>query len=210
CHWEAKVWVDGNLMGTENSLCTPNRFKMGTLSSGKHRLTICIDNTVKINVGTDAHSVTDHTQTNWNGIIGTIQLQARGSVVMDDVQVYPDIETKQALVRGTILNKSDTATKARITLDAKTIHGQDHDPDGIEESITLSPGENHFEMTYDMGQACLLWDEFSPNVYQMKATVLADDSKDEKTVSFGMRQFNIRPRTSMSGLVLLKSPSHTA
>ncbi|MHC5100447.1 MAG: discoidin domain-containing protein, partial [Planctomycetota bacterium] len=84
---------------------------------------------------------------------------------------------------------SDTATKARITLDAKTIHGQDHDPDGIEESITLSPGENHFEMTYDMGQACLLWDEFSPNVYQMKATVLADDSKDEKTVSFGMRQF---------------------
>ncbi|MHC5159977.1 MAG: glycoside hydrolase family 2 TIM barrel-domain containing protein, partial [Planctomycetota bacterium] len=127
--------------------------------------------------------------TNWNGVIGAIQLQARGSMVIDDVQVYPDIEKKQALVRGTILNKSDTATKAKITLDAKTIHGQEHDPDGIEESITLSPGENHFEMTYDMGQACLLWDEFSPNVYQMKATVLADDSKDEKTVSFGMRQF---------------------
>ncbi|MFZ9034311.1 MAG: sugar-binding domain-containing protein, partial [Anaerohalosphaeraceae bacterium] len=188
-HWEANVWIDGKPAGTANSLCTPNRFEIGSLSPGTHRITLCIDNTMKINVGTDAHSVTDHTQTNWNGMIGTIQLQARDSIVIDDVQVYPDIETKQALVRGTILNNSNSDMKAIITLDAKTIHGRRHDPDSISESVDLSPGENHFEMTYDMGQSCVLWDEFSPNVYEMKAAVHASDMQDSKTVSFGMRQF---------------------
>ncbi|MHC5122730.1 MAG: sugar-binding domain-containing protein, partial [Planctomycetota bacterium] len=189
CHWEAAVWIDGKPIGTENSLCTPNRFQIGSLNTGTHRITVCIDNTVKINVGVDAHSVTDHTQTNWNGVIGAIELQARDSIVIDDVQVYPDIGKKQAIVRGTIINRSSTAIEAMITLDAKTIHGQDHDPDGIEESIDLSPGENYFEMTYDMGNECILWDEFAPNVYEMKAKVRADDSNDVKTVSFGIRQF---------------------
>ena len=51
CHWEATVWIDGKRIGTENSLCTPNRFQIGSLSTGTHRITMCIDNTVKINVG---------------------------------------------------------------------------------------------------------------------------------------------------------------
>lgn len=38
---------------------------------GKHLITICIDNRTKeIDPGLNSHSISDHTQTNWNGMVG--------------------------------------------------------------------------------------------------------------------------------------------
>ena len=81
-------------MGIENSLSTPHQHELGVLSPGKHRLTIRVDNRVKIDVGINAHSVTDHTQTNWNGLVGRLELQARDPIWIGDVQVYPDVRRK--------------------------------------------------------------------------------------------------------------------
>ena len=104
-HWETKAWVDGKYIGAKNSLSTPNRFELGSLNPGKHQIVLCVDNTVKIDVGRDAHSVSDNTQTNWNGIIGKMQLQAEDSVTIDDVQIYPDIKNKNAKVVVTVGNR---------------------------------------------------------------------------------------------------------
>ncbi|MHC4511676.1 MAG: sugar-binding domain-containing protein, partial [Planctomycetota bacterium] len=41
CHWETKVWVDGVTVGTQDSLCTPQRHELSELlTPGRHRLTI--------------------------------------------------------------------------------------------------------------------------------------------------------------------------
>ena len=92
CHWETKVWVNDKLAGTQNSLGTAHRYNLTNfLKPGKHRLTIAIDNRIKeVNPGENAHSITDHTQSNWNGIVGDIKLFTQAKVSISNVQIYPD------------------------------------------------------------------------------------------------------------------------
>jgi hypothetical protein len=53
-----------------------------------------------------SHAVSAETQTNWNGIIGNIELQAFDKVHLDDVQVYPQLTQKLARVEIKIQNNS--------------------------------------------------------------------------------------------------------
>ena len=93
-HWETRVWVDGRLVGSNNSLSTPHEYDLGAaLAPGKHRLTIRVDNGLVVDVGVNSHCVTDHTQGNWNGIVGEINLRATPQVWVEDVQVYPQVAT---------------------------------------------------------------------------------------------------------------------
>ena len=74
-HIETRAWLDGRELGRRNSLSTPHEYELGTkVSPGKHLLTIRVDNRLVVDVGINSHSVTDHTQGNWNGIAGKLRL----------------------------------------------------------------------------------------------------------------------------------------
>jgi beta-galactosidase/beta-glucuronidase len=80
-HIETRAWLDDRALGVNNSLSTPHAYDLGTaVAPGKHRLTIRVDNRLVVDVGINSHSVTDHTQGNWNGIVGRIELSATPSV----------------------------------------------------------------------------------------------------------------------------------
>ena len=50
--WETQVWLDDHYIGMQDSLCVPHRFHLSDyLTPGRHRLTLRIDNRLKINVG---------------------------------------------------------------------------------------------------------------------------------------------------------------
>ena len=50
--WESSVYVDGIPAGSRNSLSVPHRYDLSRLlSPGKHWLSVCVDNTVRINIG---------------------------------------------------------------------------------------------------------------------------------------------------------------
>ena len=52
CRWVTTVWLDDKRFGTQDSLIAPHVYDFGTgVTPGKHRLTICVDNTVKIDLG---------------------------------------------------------------------------------------------------------------------------------------------------------------
>ena len=103
CHWGTRVWVDDKpVPGQDLSLCTPHTHDLsGVLTPGKHTLTVEVDNRYLANVGTNASSITDHTQTNWNGFVGKTELVAGDKVWLSEVQVYPDIRAKTARVVAT-------------------------------------------------------------------------------------------------------------
>jgi len=89
-HWETRVWIDSKEVGLNNSLSTPHEYDLGTgLASGRHQLTIRVDNSLVVDVGVNSHSVSDHTQGNWNGIVGEINLSTTPAVWLEDVQLYP-------------------------------------------------------------------------------------------------------------------------
>jgi len=69
-HWETRVWLDFSEIGSNNSLSTPHVYALPFgVTAGSHKLTIRVDNRMIVDVGFDAHSVTDHTQGNWRRII---------------------------------------------------------------------------------------------------------------------------------------------
>jgi len=196
CHWETKVWVDGVAAGMQDSLCTPHLYDLsGLMTPGKHLITIRVDNSMKYNVGANAHSVSDHTQSNWNGIIGRMELQAKHRVWISDVQVYPDVRKKTTKVRVTVSSTAGREIIGKLTVSANSWNTERKHSVPLQ-SIEFSTSwpESTIEIDYSMGNDVLLWDEFSPSMYKLMVSLSVDGglSKDNKVVTFGMREFGTK------------------
>ena len=198
CHWETKVWVDGTAAGMQDSLCTPQLHDLSDLMTpGRHTLTVRVDNSVKYDVGVNAHSVSDHTQSNFNGVTGRMELLATDRIWVSDVQVYPDIRNKSARLVVTIGNAANKQAGGTLTIAAKSWNaGQSHAPAQKSAGFTSSKSETVVEVDYPMGDDVLLWDEFSPAIYRLTVSLkaAADDKtfSSEKTVTFGMRKIGTK------------------
>ncbi|WP_242674876.1 exo-beta-1,4-galactosidase [Niastella populi] len=193
CHTETMVWVDGKEAGMQNSLVAPHVYDLtASLTPGKHVITIRIDNRIKaINVGPDSHSLTDHTQGNWNGVIGRIALDAKPRVFIQNVQVYPDVAKKQALVVVTV--KGTVGGDCKLTLAASAFNSKTpHRVPAVNESFPLVDSVATQQLTLPMTGKVQLWDEFNPTLYKLLVTLQAPNGqKQQKEVTFGMRSFKI-------------------
>jgi hypothetical protein len=198
CHWETKVWVDGVAAGMQDSLCTPHFYDLSRLMTpGKHLLTIRVDNAMKYNVGVNAHSVSDHTQSNWNGIVGRMELKATDRVWISDVQVYPDVRKKSAKIRVTVGGTAGREIIGKLTISASSFNTErKHSVAPRSIKFTANESETIVEIDYAMGNDVLLWDEFSPSMYKLKVSLSADSDgglfRDTKDVTFGMRRFGTK------------------
>ena len=123
CHWESTVFVNDKKVGSQNSLATPHEYDITDLIvPGKNLLNIRIDNRVIIPIGVNSHSISDHTQSNWNGITGDISLKATSKVFISDVRVYPDIQGKKAKIIVELTNKTGTTFKGKVALQAESFN----------------------------------------------------------------------------------------
>jgi len=186
CHWETHLWVDNRYVGSNNSLSTPHEYNLGILSPGEHRLTVCVDNRVKIGVGINAHSVSDHTQSNWNGIVGRIELRAKDAVWIEDVQVDPDIQRKVARVWVTVTGLEQSKGTLSVTVPDRKPKAEPK-----QMSFSMNSSKTTIGLEYTMGEDVQLWDEFSPNVYKLTASIDGEGFQDSKTVTFGMRKIGV-------------------
>ncbi|MGC0272592.1 sugar-binding domain-containing protein [Pseudactinotalea sp. Z1739] len=206
-HWESTVWIDERRVGIEASLSTAHRHDLGRLEPGRHRLTIRVDNRAVVNVGPNAHSVSDHTQGNWNGIIGEISLSAQDDVQINQVRVFPDVRRRSALVKVDILTGTAVTKHGRIELSAKRRNGAgehvigpvtapfevDHGRDLAERGLTA--GGTHLDIELPLGEEAMTWDEFQPALYDLTVHLVAEASgrvhHDEATTVFGLREVGV-------------------
>jgi hypothetical protein len=178
CHWKTTLWIDGQAMGSQNSLSTPHIYDLA-LTPGKHTITLCVDNRLlDVNPGQNAHSISDHTQTNWNGVIGKIYLSARPAIHLDDVQLFPDMVHKQVVAVVAVKNETGNEQKAAITLHSEGLPI-------ITKTLSLKDTST-ITITYPMGDHPLLWDEFHPHLYTMNVSL---GKQDTRHILFGMRRF---------------------
>lgn len=185
-HWETTLFLDGVEMGKHESLSTPYRHTFKELTPGKHTLTLRVDNRVNIEVGVNAHSVSDHTQSNWNGVIGTISLTAKPSLYIDDIQIYPNIADKTIKV-AVSLDGTATTNDATLLLQ---VEKKDGGVVGKPHKVTINPEAGmKQEVTLSMGEDALLWSEHSPNLYTLCAVVESDGKKEKQYRTFGLREF---------------------
>lgn len=185
-HWETILYVDGKEIGKQDALLTPQRYVLNGLEAGKHSFTLRVDNRTNIAVGENAHSVSDHTQSNWNGVIGNMTLAAKPSIYIEDVQIYPNIKSKSAKVKVNLKGNGGPGTSS-LTLQALLSGKTVGEP--VKLAVEQKDGDAWAEATVNLGDDALLWSEYNPHVYQMQVIVESSDGKDKKDVDFGLREF---------------------
>lgn len=191
-HWGTRVWLDEAEVGAGDSLSTPHRFDLGrSVPAGRHRLTVRVDNRLLVEVGANAHSVCDHTQSNWNGIVGRLVLAARPAVWLDDVQVYPDAVGRAARVAVRVGNSAGSAGRGTLRLAARA-PGFEAPVRGA--AIELGESGGVAEVDLPLGEGAPLWDEFHPVLHRLQVDLEADVGGtrfgDRAEVSFGLRTFS--------------------
>ncbi|VGO18871.1 sugar-binding domain-containing protein [Pontiella sulfatireligans] len=191
CHWKSTVWVDGLELGSTDSLAVPHVYDISRFSPGKHRVSVCVDNGHIYDLGTQPHSVSDQTQGTWNGIIGAIALNATDPVYLKSVQIVPDLESKTANVVVEVGNRTGRSGRVYLVADANGYNaGNADDPAPVTHAAPFSASESTIlSFPYPMGDGMQLWDEFEPKLYRMMVSLKAGVFQDERSVSFGVRQF---------------------
>ncbi len=194
-HTETRVWVDDNEVGMQNTMVVAQVFDLTSrITPGKHTITLRIDNRVKeINVGQDSHSLTDHTQGNWNGVVGKIELIKSLVYYFKDLQVYPDLKNKVAHIKMLINNdglSSKSIALAKVILSAKSFNTpQIIQVLAITKNVQLGNGTTELNADLPMGSKILTWDEFNPALYMLTAKLVTGTQSDEEQIQFGMREF---------------------
>jgi len=197
CHWGTQVWIDGKKTGAQDSLVVPHRYDCaGLLMPGRNTITIRVDNRMLHDVGYDAHSVTDHTQTAWNGIIGGIFLKASDKLYIEDMQIYPDVDKKKARVLIKVGGISQQI-KGELTLKAEAYNtNKPHSVPEVKCDVLIEPAKKTIELAYNLTEKAQLWDEFEPVLYRLEAELAVGDGKERITVkrteSFGLRNIAVR------------------
>jgi len=206
-HWVTRAWLDGKPLGTQESLIAPHVYDLGTMvSPGKHVLTICVDNTLLFDLGSFVSVYYEGTQTNWNGIIGRIQLEAHDPISLTKVQAYPDVSRKSVRVKLKVGNKSGSHATGNISLSVTNLAGHPAGSD-IVVPFACAGEEAVVEALVQLGSDVQLWDEFTPNLYTLHATLDTKGKaacRDEHSVTFGMREVSTKgTQFTMNGRPLM-------
>ena len=186
-----RVWVDGTFCGWHDSLSAAQIFDVTkAMTPGKHTITVVVDNAKLPPVG-PSHAVDERTQTNWNGIIGKIELSATDPVWLDDVQVYPNAAKKEARVRVVVGNSTAKPISGNITVDCKSYNVDK--PNAFKPQTIKVDKEGVIEFVYTPGDNVPLWDEFQPAMLRLnlklETKVGNKTFTDTQSVNFGMRDF---------------------
>ncbi len=217
-HWESTLWFDDQMIGMRNSLGTSHEYIIKDLATpGKHMITVRVDNRMKeLDVGWDSHSVSDHTQSNWNGIVGELSISPVPQVSIGAVKIFPKIEDKSILVSGEIMNTQIQGTTAEVigkvfvkedrnTVETRSSKKGDDISALASENIELQliEGANSFEIRIPLGDDALLWDEFNPNLYTLELSAQSGKNKDKVSETFGLRKIE----ANENGIFVNKRPT---
>ncbi len=89
-----EIYVDAKFVGASNDISTPQVFDLSKwLTPGRHDLAIMVDNGngVPEQLYANSHAYTEDTQTNWNGIIGRIEL-LNGLPPAAQIEEHPNLK----------------------------------------------------------------------------------------------------------------------
>ena len=195
------VSVDGKVVGHHDHLLTPQEFRLPGLRPGLHEISLAVDNSSALFPAEvrSSHAWNESTQTNWNGVIGKMFIEARDPLHIVSMKIYPDVGAGNALVRLEIMSPKNSEALLRLSATAapgedagagKSIGRRPGKDIVLERTARLEKGMNEVSLTVDMGGDFLLWSEFHPHLYRFEATVSSGKYSDTVAEYAGMREFS--------------------
>lgn len=206
-HGQVDLFLDGIKVARDESLSTPNRFFLGKLAAGEHVLTMQIDNGRFEAVGDAhlprnpdvAHSKSDHTQTNWNGVVGRIELQSEAGGISrlavfapsPQIRVELDLEGYDTDAFWPTFWTQEAEDLVRITV---TLAGRP-EPLVFDHKVEITSALTHVSISLDLPEDVGIWDEFSPVTHKLTAEWRRNGAPLVRaTTDFGIRSITTEGR----------------
>jgi len=177
-HWTTKVWIDDRFLGGSDANSVPHVYQLpAELASGEHWLTLCVDNRLDPDIGENSHSMSDHTQGNWNGIVGRMELVANKPVWIERLDVFPDVQAREVSVKGKLERLAGLRWPGKVLLEGAA---------GSLGQVSADVAEDGtFTAIIRYGSQAGLWDEFSPMLHVLTASL---ENGEKKELRFGFRK----------------------
>lgn len=193
-----QLWLDGRAVGEQGRATAAQAYDLTAVAApGRHTLTLLVDNrAARRPIQGQAHQFDDSAQTNWNGVLGAIELVATPATWLDDVQVHPDVAARAFRVRVTFgwLAPQPRPAKLRIAAESFNHAGPAQRPPALDLAVEAGPAAPTMEFFLPLGDDAKLWDEFSPALYRVTVALETDAGRDERAVETGLRDFRARDR----------------
>lgn len=186
--WTTRVWVDGELRGgVEDSLTTEHRHALGILSPGRHRLTVCVDNDLHVNIGTLSHSYTEETQSMWNGMVGRLELAAEPMLAVEGVRPFYDASDDQVRVEVAVTNRLGRPAGGVVVARLRRADGKLV----AEGSAVINADHGYGQETLALDTISPLprWDEFDPQLCRLEVEWQAGGLRERREWRTGLREW---------------------
>ncbi len=179
-----KVWINGEYLGTENSLCTPHHYDISSYIGKTLKITVCVNNTDYPTKG--GHMTSPDTQTNWNGITGEISVRLWRKNHISRIKAVPDLQKRQVVFD---LFTKDNFSRVQVQGEWFDMHGKVMNI--IPQMLEVSPLKNDCcQAVLPLSDNAPLWDEYHPVLCRLYFAPDSPYSLDDKTeVCFGLTDF---------------------
>lgn len=210
--WVSEAWLDEKSSGIVDTLSAPHRHGFGTVTPGKHRLTLRIDNRQLHDIGCNTHAYHEQSCTIYNGVIGKIELRATPPVSVKSNQVFPDARNGSVEMQLTLSNATGKPQETVISTSVRAEGGKS--VLGSEShTLNLPPGETKITVPLKMTAAAAKpWSEFERPLYQARVEIKSSAGNTEREDRFGFREFKAQgTRFTINGKpVLLRGEANNA
>lgn len=186
------LWIDGVKIDRQIiELSAPHIYRLTKrVKSGKHTLTLRIDNRNLLSLDTMASGYSVDTQGYWNGVIGKIELRCEEVYHLENIQVYPDsngVDVKMTVTSDIYSPEKQGSAKLEISVVSPS--GATLGTHKYEKTLFNSKQVERFRFDIESPE---LWDEFEQPMYTLNVRLITQSITDEKSVRFGMRTIKIQ------------------
>ncbi|MCH5224609.1 MAG: beta-glycosidase [Muribaculaceae bacterium] len=181
-----RVSVDGKPVGSNSRISSAQHYNLTEfLSPGSHRIEVTVNNADSIPpiVARSSHAVSESTQTNWNGILGGISLEARNPFHIRGIKIDDKKEE--------IKIEFSRPAPLKIRLGAEVSRLPKSKPEtGMVSPLTINPGDTAAIIPISLSPD-MLWSAENPNLYDFtfKLTDTRGREVDSYSVTTGFRDF---------------------
>lgn len=200
----SQVWIDSTPIGFNNSIFTKQVYEFPEqIIPGTHIITILVDNTPELLPIKGSHANSDDTQTNWNGIIGKIGIEASERTRIEGVKSFSDISKSQIVFKTNFKHSGKAIKGARVCI--KTSEQNYKHRNSIPDQWFILPeisSDTIIEFTFKMLDKTQFWSEFNPVFYKFSIELYVKNVLiDNQIFSAGMREFKtIGTQFNINGL----------
>lgn len=207
-----RVWINGVYAGRRDLLTTEQDYDItGLVREGRNTIEVEVDNTYEAVPKTailGSHMATEHTQTNWTGIVGRIGLRIAPRIYLSMIRIYPDAAAYHVRAVAEIVSHLAGSERVRITMmqnhlvdtvteSNKTAEGTVADvcktegKESAEKEFTVEMGKSRVTVELDLDPKTALWSEFTPVLTSITVRVETSEGIMEKEIPFGLRDYKV-------------------